>query len=231
MKNLAIIPARSGSKGLPNKNIKKLCGVPLMAYSIRAAIESNKFSKVMVSTDSESYAKIAEEYGAEVPFLRSPELSGDAAGSWDVVREVLDKYAEFNNRFETVCLLQPTSPLRQSSDIVGAYHLYDENNADNIIGVCESDHSPLWMNTIPQDLSLEHFIRDDIQNKNRQKLDVYYRINGAIYIRKTASVISNASIYNNSFAFIMPRERSVDIDVELDFIIAETLMKMKKVNG
>lgn len=231
MKNLAIIPARSGSKGLPNKNIKKLCGVPLMAYSIRAAIESNKFSKVMVSTDSESYAKIAEEYGAEVPFLRSPELSGDAAGSWDVVREVLDKYAEFNNRFETVCLLQPTSPLRQSSDIVGAYHLYDENNADNIIGVCESDHSPLWMNTIPQDLSLEHFIRDDIQNKNRQKLDVYYRINGAIYIRKTASIISNASIYNNSFAFIMPRERSVDIDVELDFIIAETLLKMKKENG
>lgn len=231
MKNLAIIPARSGSKGLPNKNIKKLCGVPLMAYSIRAAIESNKFSKVMVSTDSESYAKIAEEYGAEVPFLRSPELSGDAAGSWDVVREVLDKYAEFNNRFETVCLLQPTSPLRQSSDIVGAYHLYDENNADNIIGVCESDHSPLWMNTIPQDLSLEHFIRDDIQNKNRQKLDVYYRINGAIYIRKTASIISNASIYNNSFAYIMPRERSVDIDVELDFIIAETLLKMKKVNG
>ena len=228
MRNIAIIPARSGSKGLPDKNIKSLCGLPLMAYSIKAAIESEKFSNVMVSTDSERYAEIAKEYGAEIPFLRSREMSSDTAGSWDVVREVLDKYALMGKKFDTVCLLQPTSPLRQSTDIVDAYRLFDEKEADNIIGVCQAEHSPLWMNTIPENLSLESFIREDIRGKNRQNLDTFYRINGAMYIRKTASVFSGDSVYNNSYAFVMPQERSVDIDIELDFIIAEILMNMKK---
>lgn len=228
MRNIAIIPARSGSKGLPDKNIKSLCGLPLMAYSIKAAIESEKFSNVMVSTDSERYAEIAKEYGAEIPFLRSREMSSDTAGSWDVVREVLDKYALMGKKFDTVCLLQPTSPLRQSTDIVDAYRLFDEKEADNIIGVCQAEHSPLWMNTIPENLSLESFIREDIRGKNRQNLDTFYRINGAMYIRKTVSVFNGDSVYNNSYAFVMPQERSVDIDIELDFIIAEILMNMKK---
>jgi CMP-N-acetylneuraminic acid synthetase len=102
--------------------------------------------------------------------------------------------------------------------------LFEEKQADNIIGVCEADHSPLWMNTIPKDLSLNHFIREDIQNKNRQELETFFRINGAIYIRKVSSVLKEESAYKNSFAFTMPRERSVDIDTELDFIIAEALM-------
>ena len=120
MKNLAIIPARSGSKGLKDKNIKMLSGKPLMAYTIEAAIESKMFCKVMVSTDSGNYAEIAREYGAEVPFLRSNELSGDKAGSWEVVLEVLQQYQTVGEIFDTVCLLQPTSPLRDSADIIQA---------------------------------------------------------------------------------------------------------------
>lgn len=230
MINLAIIPARSGSKGLPDKNIKELCGLPLIAYSIKTAIESKKFSKVMVSTDSEKYAGIAKEYGAEVPFLRSKEMSSDTAGSWEVVKEVLDKYMSLGEKFDTVCLLQPTSPLRQAVDIVDAYKLFEDKDADNIIGVCETDHSPLWMNTLSADLSMEHFIEEDIRGKNRQKLDIFYRINGAMYIRKTSSVFKVDSVYDNSFAFIMPREKSIDIDADIDFIIAEALMNIRKSN-
>ena len=231
MKNIAIITARSGSKGLPDKNIKLLCGLPLIAYSIKEAIESKIFSRVMVSTDSEKYADIARKYGAEVPFLRSQEMSGDKAGSWDVVKEVLNNFKSLGEEFDTVCLLQPTSPLRQAVDIVDAYKLFEEKNADNVIGVCESDHSPLWMNTLPKDLSLENFIRKDIQEKNRQQLDTYYRINGAMYITRVSTLMRGDSVYNNSFAFIMPKEKSVDIDSELDFIIAEALMNIRNEKG
>ena len=116
--NIAIITARSGSKGLRDKNIKMLCGKPLMAYSIEAAINSKMFKTIMVSTDSEEYACIAKEYGAEVPFLRTPENSTDKAGSWETVAEVVRRYYDEGVRFETVCLLQPTSPLRLPEDII-----------------------------------------------------------------------------------------------------------------
>ena len=108
MRNLAIIPARSGSKGLPDKNIKELNGKPLMAYSIEAANESGCFTEVMVSTDSEKYAQIAREYGAHVPFLRSAATSSDQANSWDMVEEVLAEYAKRGEYFDSFCLLQPT---------------------------------------------------------------------------------------------------------------------------
>ena len=105
MRNIAIIPARSGSKGLPDKNIKLLQGKPLLAYTIEAAIKSGCFTEVMVSTDSEKYAEIAWEYGAKVPFLRSKVMSSDTASSWDMVEEVLDNYKQLNQEFDSFCLL------------------------------------------------------------------------------------------------------------------------------
>ena len=128
MKNIAIITARSGSKGLKDKNIKELNGKPLMAYTIEAALESKQFETVMVSTDSEEYAKIARKYGAEVPFLRSEKTSSDEAGSWDVILEVLENYAELGKMYDTVCLLQPTSPLRKVDDIINSYKILEEKN-------------------------------------------------------------------------------------------------------
>lgn len=123
MKNIAIITARSGSKGLPNKNIRLLNGKPLMAYTIEAAIKSNMFDEVFVSTDSEEYADIAKEYGASVPFLRSQENAGDSSSSWDVVKETIENYKELGKVYDTVALLQPTSPLRRAEDIVAGYKL------------------------------------------------------------------------------------------------------------
>ena len=227
MNNIAIVTPRSGSKGLKDKNILRLAGMPLMAYSIIAARESRMFKDVMVSTDSEHYASLAKEYGASVPFLRSEELSGDFVGSWEVVKEVLDNYlTSFNMRFDTVCLLQPTSPLRSALDIINGYQEFEEKHADSVTAVCEMEHSPLWSMTLPKDLSLKEYRQNSKGNLPRQKLPTYYRINGALYIRRI-EYRQDGSIElpdTEAFAYIMPRERSVDIDSQIDFRLAEILI-------
>lgn len=227
MRNLAIIPARSGSKGLKDKNIKLLCGKPLMAYSIEAAKQSGIFAEIMVSTDSEDYAKVARDYGASVPFLRDEENSGDKASSWDVVKEVLLKYEALGEVFDSVVLLQPTSPLRRADDIKAAYEIYEKKNAKGVVGLCETEHSPLWCNTLPEDQSINGFLNNELIKKGRQQLSQYYRINGAMYIVRTADYRNlDFSLYEeNCYAYVMPRERSVDIDTELDFKIAECIMQ------
>lgn len=221
MKNIAIIPARSGSKGLKDKNIKELNGKPLLAYSIDAAISSGLFEEVMVSTDSELYADVAKKNGASVPFLRSNEQSGDNAGSWGVVEEVLQNYKECGKRFDTVCLLQPTSPLRTVQDIINGYELLVEKKGDAITAVCEMDHSPLWAMVLPEDNSLSEF-RKNSQSVPRQQLSRYYRINGALYIRKVVYEDNKILLLNNhEYALIMDRKKSVDIDTIEDFELAE----------
>lgn len=230
MKNIAIIPARSGSKGLKDKNIKELNRKPLLAYSIEAAKESNLFYEIMVSTDSKKYAEIAKSFGANVPFLRSETNSSDKAGSWKVVLEVLGRYYEKGEKFDTVCLLQPTSPLRTSQDIIGAYKLLEEKQAEAITSVCEVDHSPLWTMTLPQNLSLTEF-RKKAKTIPRQQLPTYYRLNGAIYIRKLNYDEDKIQLlYANELAYIMPREHSVDIDTELDFVFAEAIINNNRKN-
>lgn len=225
MKNIAIIPARCGSKGLPNKNIKLINQKPLIAYSIEAAKQSNLFEEIMLSTDSVEYAEIAKQYGANVPFLRSRETSGDTAGSWDVVAEVLDMYRERGSIFDTVCLLQPTSPLRGQRDIVKAYDLYASKNADSVTSVCEMDHSPLWAMTLPETLSLKDYRAGQKNNNRRQDLEQYYRINGAIYIRDIKYELNNIQLVNNcEYAYIMDRRNSIDIDTLEDFELAEFWM-------
>lgn len=222
MKNLAIVPARSGSKGLHDKNIKLFNGKPLLAYTIASALESKQFEEIFVSTDSERYAKIAEEFGASVPFLRSDQNSGDDATSWDVVREVLKNYADLGKTFDTIALLQPTSPLRGSKEIIEGYQLFKKKKANSVVAVCEVDHSPLLCNVLGDDLSMDNFINRDIYLKPRQQLPIYYRINGALYIIKIKNVCDIFDLYDaKSYAYVMDREKSIDIDTEFDFIIAE----------
>ncbi len=225
MKHIAVIPARSGSKGLPHKNIKPLDGKPLMIYSIEAALQSGLFDTVHVSTDSEEYAAIGRENGADVPFLRSPELSGDHASTWDAMRFVLKEYACRGLSFDTLTLLQPTSPLRDAGDIKSAFDFFQVKDADMISSVCEMEHSPLWSNTLPEDFSMAHFEREEYADVPRQMLPVYYRENGAIYILKTSFLLSGRPMYGEkSYAFLMRPEHSIDIDSTLDFHLAETLL-------
>jgi len=225
MRNLAIIPARSGSKGLKDKNIKLLNGKPLLAYTIESAKITGLFDEIMVSTNSEQYAHIAKQYGASVPFLRSEELSNDMASSWDVVKDVLKRYNCLEKYFDTVALLQPTSPLRTPDDIIQGYKILQEKCANSVVGVCEMDHSPLWTNTLPDDGSMERFVRPEIVELPRQSIPTYYRINGALYIIKVDFFMKATDIYaKKSYAVIMKKENSIDIDDQMDFLIAETIL-------
>ena len=225
MKNLAIIPARSGSKELKDKNIKLLNGKPLIYYTIEAAIKSKMFDEIMVSTDSKKYAEIAKQYGAKVPFMRNSELSNDTASSWDVVRDVLDKYKEVGKEFDTVALLQPTSPLRTAKEIIEGYKVMNDKSANAVVGVCEVEHSPLWMNTLPEDKAMVNFINPKVVGLPRQKLEKYYRINGALYIMRTGNLNKIDYIYNDKcYALIMDKNKSIDIDDDFDFVFAETIL-------
>ncbi|MBR5116390.1 MAG: acylneuraminate cytidylyltransferase family protein [Lachnospiraceae bacterium] len=222
---LGIVIARSGSKGLPDKNIKDLCGKPLMAYSILAAKDSGCFTKTMVSTDSRVYAGIAESYGAEVPFLRSDSTASDHADKWEVVREVLDRYAERGEHFDDVCVLQPTSPFRRPEDIQNAYRIFDEKSANAVVSVCACEHPPVWSGRLGADGNMDDFNRPEMFTP-RQQLGEYYQLNGAIFIAQTKIVYAGTSIYESKcFAYIMEREQSIDIDSERDFRIAAIMMQ------
>jgi len=220
VRRIAIIPARSGSKGLRDKNIKDLKGKPLIAYSIEAAYQSGAFEKVFVSTDSSQYAEIAKKHGADASFLRSLENSSDDAGSWDVVREVIEEFEKRGEVFDEVMLLQPTSPLRTAEDIKKSIAVFREKNANSVISVTETDHSPLWSNTLPDDGCMDNFMNEKYRNQPRQKLPVFYRYNGAVYLLRVSELYKEKMFRDRCFAYIMPKERSIDIDSEFDFKIA-----------
>lgn len=229
MSVLAIIPARSGSKGLKNKNIKLLCGKPLMAYTIEAAVESGCFDEIMVSTDSGEYASIAKEAGAQIPFFRSRKTASDEASTWDVVFEVLDKYKKQGKEFTHVCILQPTSPLRNGEDIKRAFADLHKKNAKAIVSVCEAEHSPVLCGTLGNEGSMCGFI-DRNSNRRRQDIGSYYRINGAIYISDIDFLMEDSFLYRKGcFGCVLQPSHSIDIDTELDFIIAESILKYRDI--
>jgi len=224
---LAIITARSGSKGLKDKNIKKLNGKPMMAYTIEAAEKSGIFDDIIVSTDSEKYAKISVDYGAQVPFLRPESLASDTASSMDVIEYTILELEKRGLKYDYFILLQPTSPLRDEKDIFNAVKLLFEKNANAIVSVCEVDHSPLLMNTLEKSLSMDKFIPDNISNR-RQDLPKHYRLNGAIYLSSMEYFLLYKNFYKEkSYAYIMDGKDSIDIDGDVDFLLASVLMKNK----
>ncbi|WP_116472412.1 acylneuraminate cytidylyltransferase family protein [Zobellella maritima] len=229
MKILAIIPARAGSKRLPNKNVKPLLGKPLIEWSIDAALGCQDITKVMVSTDSEQIGSIARSAGAEVPFVRPPELSTDTSSSGDVIKHAIDFYHQKDEVFDLVMLLQPTSPLRTQQHIQEAIQLFYEKSADAVISVCPVEHSPLWSNTIADDLSMDGFLRKELKNSRSQDLPQYYRLNGAIYLAKIDRFMAETGFFlsKNIYAYEMQTKVSVDIDEEVDFLLAETILKNK----
>ena len=218
---LAIIPARGGSKRLPRKNVLDLCGKPLIAYTIEAALKSKYIDKVIVSSDDEEILNISSNFGADI-IKRPIDLANDTATTFDTIKHTIDNF----EKYDYIVLLQPTSPLRNEKHIDEAIELLEKKKADAIVSVCEMDHSPLWSNTLPKDGNMSNFLKDEILNKRSQDLEKYYRLNGAIYICKTEKLIENKSflLKDNIFAYIMNRENSVDIDEEIDFKMVETLI-------
>ena len=222
MKYLAIIPARGGSKRLPNKNILELNGKPLIAWSIESAKKSKYIDDVVVTSDSEKILDIAKKYNIKT--IKRPDyLATDTATTFDVIKHTIDS---LQYKYKYIVLLQPTSPLRNEKHIDEAIELLEKKKADAVISVCETDHSPLWSNTLPEDLNMSNFLRDEIKNKRSQDLPKFYRLNGAIYICKTDKFLEEKTFFikNNIYAYIMDRKSSIDIDDEIDFKLAKVLI-------
>lgn len=224
MKKIAIIPARSGSKGLPNKNILMLGNKPLIAYTIEAALKSNEFERVIVSTDSLEYKYIAEKFGAEV-FMRSEELSNDKASSFVVIEDVLNK---IETTIDYFVLLQVTSPFRNENHIKESIELFEKSISeyDFLISMQKSDKSSSLIKPIYDNGTLEEY-NIDYSNYSRQKYDEYHP-NGAIFIGKVKEYLEQKHFFGKrSKAYFMNKEDSIDIDDSLDFEIAITILTKK----
>lgn len=222
---LAVIPARGGSKGVPRKNIKAICGKPLIEYTIDAAKRCEYIQRVIISTDDEEIAEVSKKLGGEVPYLRPLELSGDNSPTVECVIEFLNTL-EKNEGYKPdyVALLQCTSPLRNSIHIKEAIEQLLESDMDGIISVCEVELSPYWMNIV-NDGKLEYFIEEGKKITRRQDLPQVYRMNGAIYIVKTDILLKYKTFEpDNVCAYIMSQKDSIDIDTKLDFKMAELIM-------
>ncbi len=217
MKRLAIIAARSGSKGLKDKNIIDVCGKPLLAYSIEAALESGLFDRVIVTTDSEKYAEISRQWGAEA-MIRSEELSKDTASSFVVIKDVLERVGE---EYDYFVLLQPTSPMRRAYHVKDAIEKFEAkwDRFDFLLSVVKADHSSAFIKPVEDDLSLKYF-DDDYSNYRRQNY-CEYEPNGALYIAKPAEYLKQKHFFGDrAQAYIMDKRSSVDIDDEMDYKFA-----------
>ena len=222
MKKIAIIPARSGSKGLKDKNILDLCGKPLIAYSIEAALQTEVFDRVIVSTDSEHYAEIAREYGAEV-MMRGEKLSDDKATTFMVLEDILKN--RLTEPIDYFVLLQPTSPLRNSRHIKEAIEKFESKKDafDFLVSMKESEHAKVLVNPIDDDESLKYF-DTDFSNYRRQGYKDYSP-NGAIFIAKPDAYLEQKHFFGaNSLAYIMSSKDSVDIDNAYDLMLAKAII-------
>ncbi len=224
MKYLGIIPARIGSKRVPFKNIRKLNGMPLVEWTLVAARDSKYLNETYISSDSEEIIEIGKKNGAQSHGIRPNNLSGDQTPTLDVVLDILKSYSDQGIEIENIVLLQPTSPLRNSKDIDDAIEFYETNDSIPLQSYSKAECPPQWLYKIGQDNIV---VRSEDQLAIRsQDLGDYYRINGAIYIISVKTLNDTKTFTpKHSIAYLMPRERSIDIDEEIDFRIAEKISK------
>ena len=224
MEIVAIIPARGGSKGIPRKNIKQLFGKPLIVWTIEHAKKSRYIGRITVSTEDKEIAEISKKYGAEV-IERPEELAKDETPTIDVIFHVLQVVKAENFEPGAVVLLQPTSPLRNAQDIDNAVELFLKNDCESVVSVCEVEHSLYWSFEI-ENRYLKPIFGGKYLNMRRQDLPKVYTPNGAIYVSTPEILRKYKSFYcSKTIPYIMPPERSVDIDNEIDFMLAELLMR------
>lgn len=223
---IAIIPARGGSKRLPGKNIKDLAGKPMIAWTIKAALDSQVFDYVFVSTDDQAIAEISKKYDAEVPFLRPAELATDEATTNDVVTHLVEWFeSEYEQQVSTVAILQPTSPLRNAQHIKEAMQLMKDKAAKAVVSVCELEYPIQFCNQLGPEDSMDGFIKAD-NLKRTQELETHYRINGAVYLFNKNYIGKLNEIYNKgTYAYKMDSDYSIDVDTRKDFELASFYFK------
>lgn len=224
MKSIAIITARGGSKRIPKKNIKEFCGKPIISYSIEAAIKSGVFDTVMVSTDSEEIADIAQKYGAEVPFMRSEATSNDFATTADVLNEVLDKYSELGINFESFCCLYPTAPFVTAEKLKNAFEKLSNSKAESLMTVVQYSFPPQRSLVIENGLLKYQYPKH--ASKRSQDLKPIYHDCGQFYFCKTKAFKKyNTVITPNTLPFVLRDEEVQDIDNMSDWMLAEVKYK------
>lgn len=220
---LAIIPARGGSKGVPRKNIREVAGKPLLVWTIAAAKNSAYIDRLILSSDDPEIIDVAKSWGCEVPFVRPAELAGDETPGIDPVLHALEKLPDY----DYVVLLQPTSPLRTAEDIDACITLCEKKQAAACVSVTEPAHHPQWMYTLSdsgvlRSLSAQRSVR-------RQDLPSVYALNGAVYVARVETLTQTRSFLSGeALAYVMPAMRSIDIDNELDLIVAACLLQSQE---
>ena len=226
-KILCIIPARSGSKGVKNKNVKLLNGRPLISYTINGAMKSNYIDEIIVTTDSIKIKKIAEKYGLEVPFLRPKKYSTDYSTANDVIMNCLKYFEKVKKIYQYFIYLQPTSPLRTSEHIDEAFELlFNDKKSENLVAVSEVKKHPIWMKRITNSGYLKNLDNRIKIHPNRQSLEKCFIANGSIYISRIESYKKYKSFYKGpTIPYLMNSNSSIDIDDIDDFKYAEYLLK------
>jgi CMP-N,N'-diacetyllegionaminic acid synthase len=226
---LGLITARSGSKGIPGKNIRLVAGRPLIAWTIQAALESNSLNRVILSTDDKEIAEIGRKWGAEVPFLRPAELAQDNSPHIDVIVHAIEWLAVNENYHpDFLVLLQPTSPLREAQDIDDAVSLALQRDAESVVSVSLSPAHPFFIRRITKDGKLTDFTDKPAGYLPRQALPPAYVENGAIYIARTDILLREKTWYlDATYPYIMKPENSLDIDTNWDLYIADLILRDK----
>lgn len=225
---LGVVPAREGSKSVPSKNIKPLLGHPLIYYTIEASKESSLLSNFVVSTESEEIAQVCQSYNIQIPFLRPKELAKADVESHPVVKHALREMEKLENiTYDIIVMLQPTAPLRLAQDIDQAIELLIDTGADSVVSVVEVGGAhPLRMKRIVGNDRLINYVDQGFENmKPRQQLPPVYIRNGAIYASRREVVTDLHSLVGEDCrAYIMPKDRSVNIDTSYDFLLAEQIL-------
>lgn len=224
---LGLIAARGGSKGLPGKNIRNLCGKPLIAWSIDTAKQSAYLDRLVVTTDSKEIADVAMHYGAEVPFLRPTELATDSATSFAAIDHMISELEKAGNSFDIVVLIEPTSPLREAADIDQALEQMLVSDADSIVSVClaETIH-PAFMFRMLSNARLESIQSEGFKIIRRQELDPVFFPEGTVYASRVKALRKHQSFYQtNTIGYEVPKWKSPEIDDIVDFLHIEAIMK------
>jgi CMP-N,N'-diacetyllegionaminic acid synthase len=234
-RTLAVIPARGGSKGVPRKNLRTMAGKPMIAWTIEAALAvGDALTQVIVSTDDVEIAGTSKNHGARVPFLRPSHLADDRTPMLPVLQHaVAELEAEHGSKFDWVLLLQPTAPLRQPKDIQASLHLAQATDCDSVISVVQvfAVH-PVLMKSIENDRLVPFVIEEKEGTRRQDYQPAAYMRNGAIYLSRRDVVMNRNSIWGSSICpYVMPEERSVSIDNEIDFLVCETMLKTRLAQG
>lgn len=218
---LGLIPARGGSKGVPRKNIRDVAGKPLIAWTIEEARKSKYIDRLILSSEDADIIKVAREWGCDVPFVRPQNLADDTTPGIDPVLHALDILPGY----DIVVLLQPTSPLRSVADIDNCIEQCVALKACSCVSVCEADKSPYWMFRLDESRRMTPVIDSVSRDSRRQELPKVYALNGAVYVSRAKCLQENKTfVTGKTVAYIMPKERSIDIDTEIDLICLQAII-------